>query len=468
MKLSKNTVRKYLRSSDPPQFKARQYERMLDGYEDRIKEMIGNRYIGTRIYSELMGMGYEGSLSTVHRYIRETRSQEEINSKITTRVETAPGKQMQYDWKGWDIPVSGKAVKVYIHEVVLSFSRKKHYCCSLSITTGDIVRAIIEAISYFGGLTEELVIDNPKQMVITHTRDDVVRYNDEFLRFCGLYGIEPNPCQNYRARTKGKAERPFYYIQEHLLRGIEVNELCEFDVLLRGFTEKYNKRPHSSLKESPDDRFNKEKGYLRDIPLIEPAVLYKRELKKVSNDGYISWDGGLYPVPMHLCLRDVMVEAVFGKTLKVYDKGVVVVEHQKRLFDKDIRPEHPEHEGLNRGFVEKKDARRSEIVNRFIEAFGDKGRLYIKGLKKAVSANLYWHLKEIEGYTELYGISKVLDAIDKCISIGTYHKNSVKRLLIPLPISQHNPVNTPLANLMLPAGDTKRGLSAYRVEVSHE
>jgi hypothetical protein len=43
-----------------------------------------------------------------------------------------------------------------------------------------------------------------------------------------------------------------------------------------------------------------------------------------------------------------MVEAVFGKILKVYDKGVVVMEHQKRLYDKDIRPEHPEHEGLNR------------------------------------------------------------------------------------------------------------------------
>jgi predicted transcriptional regulator len=199
VKLSKNTVKKYLRSPNPPQFKARQYERMLNEYEDRIKEMIGNRYIGTRIYSELTGMGYEGSLSTVHRYIRGIKSQEEINSKITTRVETAPGKQMQYDWKEWELPVANKTVKVYIHEAVL-----------------------------------------------------------------------------------------------------------------------------------------------------------------------------------------------------------------------------------------------------------------------------YWHLKEIEGYTELYGISKVLDAIDKCISIGTYHKNSVKRLLIPLPISQHNPVNTPLANLMLPAGNTKRGLSAYRVEVSHE
>lgn len=34
LKLSKNTARKYLRSSDPPQFKARQYERILDEYKN--------------------------------------------------------------------------------------------------------------------------------------------------------------------------------------------------------------------------------------------------------------------------------------------------------------------------------------------------------------------------------------------------------------------------------------------------
>ncbi|BCB96274.1 hypothetical protein JZK55_11960 [Dissulfurispira thermophila] len=40
LKLSRNTVRKYLRKDEPPQFKARQYERLLDPYEEVIKEML--------------------------------------------------------------------------------------------------------------------------------------------------------------------------------------------------------------------------------------------------------------------------------------------------------------------------------------------------------------------------------------------------------------------------------------------
>jgi len=178
--ISKNTVRKYLRSTDPPEAKVREYEKMLDSYEGNIKEMLSKGYIGTRIFAELRKMGYEGSLSTVHQYIREVKREDEIRGKVTTRVETPPGKQMQYDWTEWDLPVGGRKVRIYLHEVVLSYSRKKYYTYSLSVTTSDVIRAIAEGIEFFGGVAGELVIDNPKQMVITHDRDGIVRYNDEF------------------------------------------------------------------------------------------------------------------------------------------------------------------------------------------------------------------------------------------------------------------------------------------------
>ena len=203
-----------LRSLSPPKFKARDYKKKIDEYKNEVEQMLDNGYIGTRIFNELRDMGYEASLSTVHRYISEIRGEDEIKSKITTRIETPPGKQMQYDWKEWLLPCDGKSLKIYIHEIILSYSRKKYCTYSVSITTKDVIRAIHEAIDFFGGIAPELVIDNPKQMIITHERTGVIRYNDEFLRFCGLYGIEPNPCQNYRARTK---ELVSYYTSCKLL-----------------------------------------------------------------------------------------------------------------------------------------------------------------------------------------------------------------------------------------------------------
>lgn len=465
MKLSKSTVRKYLRSSEPPHFKAREYERLLDQHEEAVKGMLGKDYIGTRIYNELQQLGYMGSLSSVHRYIAGIKGLEKIKSLATTRVETVSGKQMQYDWKEWELPLDGKTVKIYIHEVILSYSRKKHYISSLSITTGDVIRAIAAAIEYFGGLAEELVIDNPRQMVIVHKKNGTVRYNDEFLRFCGMYGIQPNPCRNYRARTKGKVERPFYYLQEHLLRGLEVKDMGEFDGLLEEFTARYNARMHSDLKESPDERFQREKDTLKGIPLIEPAMLHNKPVRTVSNDGYISWDGALYPVAMGYCLQPVRVEAEFGKTIKVYDMGgSLLVEHKARLFNKGIRPVHPEHEDRNNAYMKKKESHRAESIKKFIETFQETGQTYTEGLRTSVTANIYWHIEEIMKYTMLYSISDVSSVLAECIEIGAYHKNSVRRLL-----ECRAPKNHSLEILnelyIVPPVDIRRPLSAYKVEV---
>ncbi|MEW6552630.1 MAG: IS21 family transposase, partial [Campylobacterota bacterium] len=422
LKISRNTVRKYLRSSGPPRFKAREYEKLLNKYEEEIKGMLQKHYIGTRIYNELFQIGYTGSLSSVHRYIAGIKETEELKAKATTRVETELGKQMQYDWKEWYLPVEGKLVKTYLHEVVLSYSRKKYYASSLSITAQDVMRAIAGAIDYFGGFTEELIIDNPKQMVITHRKDGIVCYNDGFLKFCGLYGIQPSACRNYRARTKGKAERPFYYLQEHLLRGLEVKSLSEFDVLLSEFAEKYNARPHSDLRESPDERFLREKDLLRKIPHIEPAILYDKPVRKVSNDGYVSWDGALYPVRMQYCLKDVRVESEFGKKIRVYDlAGQLIAEHAVRLFDKWMRPVHPEHDEINEACGKKKEAYRAERVKKFIEIFSQLGSLYVEGLRSAVTVNMYWHIDEIMKYTLVYNTEDVAAVLSECIAIGAYH-----------------------------------------------
>jgi transposase len=469
LKLSKNTVRKYLRCSDPPEFKAREYQVKLDSYRDQVKRMHAKGYIGTRVFDELVKLGYEGSLSTVHRFISVIKKEEQVNKRVSTRVETAPGKQMQYDWKEWMLPVDGQLLKIYIHSLVLSYSRKKYYAWSLSIGSQDVIRAIEQGIKFFGGAAHELVMDNGKQMVITHGQNDIVRYNDEFLKFCGLYGIEPQACQNYRARTKGKVERPIFYLQEHLLRGLEAAQISEFGPKLSEFTERYNARPHSSLKESPDERFLREKDCLRAIPQIEPQVLYERQIRKISNDGYLSWDGALYPIPMRLCLRQVMVEPVFGRLIKVYEmKGDLACEYQVKLGDQGLRPKHPEHEAVNRDCQERKRRNRNALAEKFCGLFGSPGQVYLAGLRREAGANVYWHLSELLACCELYDTRQIRQALCECIQIGAYHKNSVLRLLSPLKL-KGPAANSLLSEICLPSADISRPLSAYAVlELRHE
>lgn len=90
---------------------------------------------------------------------------------------------------------------------------------------------------------------------------------------------------------------------------------------------------------------------------------------------------------------------------------------------------HPEHNEIKDSYRQKKKAYRAETVKNFIETFPEIGSLYVEGLKTAVSANLYWHIDEIMKYTFLYSTKEVAEALSECIEIGSYHKNSVKRLL---------------------------------------
>ena len=128
-------------------------------------------------------------------------------------------------------------------------------------------------------------------------------YNQQYVRFLSYYDMIPKVCKIKHSWTKGKVERPFYYIQEHFLRGLEVKSFEEFDTFLSEFTETYNRREHSSLKESPEERFKREKDLLIPPLEIEPGGLFELNLRKVSNDGYISWKGNFYPVPMKFCRK---------------------------------------------------------------------------------------------------------------------------------------------------------------------
>jgi len=465
LKISKNTVRKYLRNPNPPEFNKKDYPKTLSKFETEIKDMLDKDFIGTRIYSELIKLGYTGSLSTVHRNIREFKKFKKQNKLITTRFETGPGQQMQYDWKEWNLKIGGKPKKVYIHELILSYSRKKYYTYSLSIKEKDIIRAIYEGINYFGGIAPELVVDNPKQIVISHSKNEVIRFNDEFLRFCGLFGIKPNACENYRPRTKGKVERPFYYLQEHLLRGLEVSNLAEFEEKLSNFMDMYNQRIHSGLKETPEARFLKEKEFLKVIPKVEPTKLFTREFREVSNDGFISYNGGFYPVPMRLCFKRIMIEPFFGKYIKIYDdKGVFAQEQTLNLFEDGIKPIHPEHNDLNKQFMEKREGKVKSITKKFIDLFEDDGEIYLEELRKTTGTNLHWHISEIMGFTEIYTSEEVKKVLNECTQIGAFHKNSVKNLL------SLRKIDKPVIGITLPAYifnnmNIKRDLSVYRVEV---
>ena len=83
--------------------------------------------------------------------------------------------------------------------------------------------------------------------------------NAEFLRFAKHWGFLPRSCRPYRARTKGKVERPIRYIRESFFYGRSfANDDDLNEQAVRWLEGTANVRRHATTGERPIDRFERD------------------------------------------------------------------------------------------------------------------------------------------------------------------------------------------------------------------
>jgi transposase len=75
------------------------------------------------------------------------------------------------------------------------------------------------AFSAIGGVPIEILYDRMKTAVIGEDADGHVVYNRSLIALGRHYGFAPRACRPYRAKTKGKVERPIQLHPAGLLPG---------------------------------------------------------------------------------------------------------------------------------------------------------------------------------------------------------------------------------------------------------
>ncbi|MDA3863127.1 MAG: IS21 family transposase [Deltaproteobacteria bacterium] len=431
MEISRNTIRKYWDSKNTPQFKKRKkYKHKMDSFKKRIKQLLDKGFIGTVIYKKLKTEGFKGSLSSIYREIRRL---EKRKKQGETRFETPPGKQAQYDWKEFVVKLkNGRMMKIYYHCLILACSRLKFYCFSTRIDQKTILRAIKQGYEYFGGVTEELLLDNAKAMVTKpREKGKPAKFNQQFLLFCNMLGVTPRACNPYRPKTKGKVERPFYYLQEHFLRDFASDEKIvesfqQHQKDLEQFTEEYNNRSHSDLGLIPKEAGELERKHLRPLnKKIDLNHLFALPMRKVSRDGYVRYGKRMYPVSLSLVSETVTVDDISGVKLEIRDeKGKCSATY----FQDELkqRPEHPTHIIINAKSSEKRKKLTSGKLKKFVELFGDAGEFYFNNAFKHQNINAYHNISVVMEYLEIQSKKSVLEAIIKCNQGGYYKSKDVK------------------------------------------
>jgi transposase len=323
--LSRTTVRQAIRAEEPPtRTRAKRPNPQLVPFAERIAVMLFTQeFIGTRILRELRALGYAGSQTALYDYlavIKEQRTRE----RASARFETGPGEQAQFDWSPYRVPLGGTERRVVVFGLILGYSRRKYYLASLDETQGSAFEALERGLAHFGGAPKRLLVDNAR-VFVDDARPEHFTWNEHFLELCGHYQLEPWACQVRRAQTKGKIERPFFYLEEHFIKGNGFDDLDALNAALARFgSEELDLLIHGTTQEQPLVRFVDEEACLTPLP-ARRFVSSMEAVRQVSRDCLVSYGGSRYSVPHRYAGTQVWARTSLGVRLEVYDPGGTLI-----------------------------------------------------------------------------------------------------------------------------------------------
>ncbi len=198
--------------------------------------------------------------------------------------------------------------------------------------------------SAIGGVPESILYDRMRTAVLGEVDERGIVYNDKLLALAAHYGFVPKACRPYRAKTKGKVERPFRYIRADFFLARRFRDLDDLNGQLRQWLDTVaNARVHATTQRVVHEAFAEEMAALQPLPLVPYRSVLKLE-RRVSHEGMVSIGGNFYSVPDATRRRVVEVQ-IFADEIRIVEDGSVIAvhpvlegRHQRRVSPGHRRP----------------------------------------------------------------------------------------------------------------------------------
>lgn len=327
----RKTVRKYLeRGLEAPVYGPRQpRERIVEPYERYLRERVlaFPDLSGARLLREIREMGYEGGYTAVTDFLRDVRPPRQV--QFERRFETPPGKQAQADFAEFTVEFTdepGVTRKVWLFSIVLGHSRWLWGRFVASQNLQSVLRCHIAAFDAMDGAPEEVLYDRMKTAVIGEDEAGVITYNPALVALLSHYGAGPRACRPYRAKTKGKIERPFRYIRQDFFLARTFRNMDDLNAQFDAWrAEVANPRVHATTRRVVDEAFAEELPNLKPLPAIPYNAVLTVE-RRVSKDGMISVGGNFYSVPDTTRRRTLEVHH-HAAELQIFEDGQLIARH---------------------------------------------------------------------------------------------------------------------------------------------
>lgn len=331
--LDRKTVRKYIaRGLEAPSYGPRAPRpQKLDPYVEFLRDRLHAfpQLSAVRLLREIKPLGFAGSYSAVKQAVRELRPAPVAG--FEHRFETAAGEQAQVDFAQFRTVFATdpeQVVTLWLFTLVLGYSRFLwgEFVWHQDLLT--VLRSHVRAFAVLGGVPREILYDRMKTAVLNEVTDGII-YNARLQGLAKHYGFTPRACAAYRAKTKGKIERPYRYIRQDFFLGRSFRDLEDLnEQFYHWLGTVANTRRHGTTHRPIAVAFAAEQPSLQALPALPFNTIMALE-RGISRDGMVHYNDNIYSVPDGVRARAVEIQVSLSE-VQIFADGQLVAVHALR------------------------------------------------------------------------------------------------------------------------------------------
>ena len=329
--LDRHTIKKYYEEGGKIVKERKRKTSKYDVFESEIVVLLKKTGVTKKAALEFLKDKYptfDWNYNGFKDFINTNQLVEPHQKKAHVRFETAPGEELQVDWKE-SLKLHDRSGKEYVFNVftgTLGYSREHLFVYSLTKTTEDFLRCLIDVLKRIG-LPKRILTDN--MAAIVSIKNGGKHKHHKIVAFEKDTGIKIKLCKTRSPETKGKDESANRFVNWIKPYDYEFNNENDLIKIIQRIESKSNQEINKTTGMPPIALFAKEKEYLSDIPnkLLLESYLQEVFETTVPSTLLVSYKGKGYSVPVNYINKRVKIYPIDNE-LYIYFKDELIATHE--------------------------------------------------------------------------------------------------------------------------------------------